>query len=81
VSIPLLKDVKSQAPNAICEVEPNNVSTNIIVNSTSPPFDNPDNGSPNLCFDSILGDAIEALSGDFVDPFAKIGSRVQVETK
>ena len=42
VTIPLLKDVKSQAPNAICEVEPNNVSTNIIVNSTSPPFDNPD---------------------------------------
>jgi peptide/nickel transport system substrate-binding protein len=42
VSIPLLKDVKSQAPNAICKVEPNNVSTNIIVNSSSPPFDNPD---------------------------------------
>src|ERR1700761_3399360 len=37
VSIPLLKDIKTQAPNAICEVEPNNVSTNIIVNSTSPP--------------------------------------------
>ena len=42
VSIPLLKDVKAQAPNAVCVVAPNNVSTNIIVNSTSPPFDNPD---------------------------------------
>jgi peptide/nickel transport system substrate-binding protein len=42
VSIPLLKDVKAQAPNAVCEVEPNNVNTNIIVNSSSPPFDNPD---------------------------------------
>jgi peptide/nickel transport system substrate-binding protein len=42
VSIPLLKDVKSQAPNAICVVEPINVSTNIIVNSTAPPFDNLD---------------------------------------
>jgi peptide/nickel transport system substrate-binding protein len=42
VTIPLLKDVKSQAPNAVCVVEPTNVSTNIIVNSTSPPFDNPD---------------------------------------
>jgi peptide/nickel transport system substrate-binding protein len=41
VSIPLLKDVKAQAPNAVCEVEPNNVNTNIIVNSSSPPFDNP----------------------------------------
>jgi len=42
VSIPLLKDVKTQAPNAVCVVEPTNVSTNIIVNSSSPPFDNPD---------------------------------------
>src|SRR5438094_4145037 len=42
VSVPLLKDVKSQAPNAICEVEPNNVATNIIVNSSAPPFDNID---------------------------------------
>src|SRR5262245_24670074 len=42
VSIPLLKDVKSQAPNAICSVEPVNVATNIIVNSTAPPFDNID---------------------------------------
>jgi peptide/nickel transport system substrate-binding protein len=42
VTIPLVKDVKSQAPNAICEIEPSNVSTNIIVNSTAPPFDNVD---------------------------------------
>lgn len=42
VSIPLLKDVKTQAPKAVCVVEPINVSTNIIVNSSSPPFDNLD---------------------------------------
>src|SRR5215470_4417950 len=42
VSIRLLKDVESQAPNAVCVVAPNNVSTNIIVNSSNPPFDNPD---------------------------------------
>src|ERR1700722_7545261 len=42
VSIPLLKGVKSQAPNAICGIEPINVSTNIIVNSSAPPFDNLD---------------------------------------
>src|SRR5438552_11585426 len=42
VSIPLLKDVRSQAPNAVCAVEPVNVSTNIIVNSSAPPFDNID---------------------------------------
>src|ERR1700694_1799870 len=42
VSIPLLKDLKSQLPNAVCVAEPINVSTNIIVNSSSPPFDNLD---------------------------------------
>jgi peptide/nickel transport system substrate-binding protein len=42
ITIPLLKDVKSQAPNAVCAVEPTNVSTNIIVNSSAPPFDNID---------------------------------------
>lgn len=42
VTIPLLKDVKSQAPQAVCKVAPMNVSANLIVNRDSPPFDNPD---------------------------------------
>jgi peptide/nickel transport system substrate-binding protein len=42
ITIPLLKEVKSQAPNAVCMVEPVNVSTNIIVNSSASPFDNVD---------------------------------------
>ena len=42
VVIPLLKDVKSQAPQAICELRSTNVSTNLIVNRDAPPFDNPD---------------------------------------
>src|SRR5262249_15481985 len=32
VTIPLLKDVKSQAPQAVCSLNPINVSTNLIVN-------------------------------------------------
>ena len=42
VSIPLMKDVKSQAPQAVCTVAPTNVSVNLIVNRTAPPFDNLD---------------------------------------
>jgi peptide/nickel transport system substrate-binding protein len=42
VSIPLLKDVKAQAPNAVCVVAPNNVSINLIINASAPPFDNAD---------------------------------------
>ena len=40
VTIPLLKDIKSQEPNAICELEPTNVSTNLIINRENPPFNN-----------------------------------------
>ena len=42
VTIPLLKDVKAQAADAICEVAPMNNNTNLIVNSVAPPFDNAD---------------------------------------
>src|SRR6202795_3539429 len=42
VSIPLLKDIKTQAPKAVCVVEPPNVSGHLIVNRARPPFDNAD---------------------------------------
>jgi peptide/nickel transport system substrate-binding protein len=42
VSIPMLKDVKNQAPNAICELAPGNASTNLIMNRDNPPFNSPD---------------------------------------
>jgi peptide/nickel transport system substrate-binding protein len=42
VRIPLLKDIQSQAPEAICELAPNNVSSNLIVNRDAPPFQNPE---------------------------------------
>jgi peptide/nickel transport system substrate-binding protein len=42
VTIPLVKDVKQQAPNAVCVIAPLNVSTNIIINSSAPPFDSLD---------------------------------------
>jgi peptide/nickel transport system substrate-binding protein len=36
----LEKDIKKQDPTAICEIAPINVSTNLIVNRESPPFNN-----------------------------------------
>ena len=42
ITIPLVKDVIAAAPNAICEIASSNVSTNLLVNSTRPPFDNPE---------------------------------------
>ena len=40
--MPLMKDVESQAPQAVCELVPGNASTNLLVNREAPPFDNPD---------------------------------------
>ena len=41
VTVPLLKDVASQAPKAICELAPTYVSTNLIVNQKVAPFSDP----------------------------------------
>src|SRR5712691_4199224 len=40
VTIPQLKDVKSQVPQAICDMFTPNVPRNMLVNSAVPPFDN-----------------------------------------
>jgi peptide/nickel transport system substrate-binding protein len=42
VTIPLMKQIKDQAPQAICEVTPTNVNRTLIINREKPPFDNPD---------------------------------------
>jgi len=42
VTVPLLQDVKSQAPQAICEVVPTNVPRTLLVNPAAPLFDNPE---------------------------------------
>ncbi len=41
VTIPLLKEMQTQAPKAICETKPQYVSRNLIVNRNAAPFDNP----------------------------------------
>src|SRR5438067_8927934 len=42
VTVPLLKDIKSQAPDAICELRRRGVASTLIVNSDAPAFNNPD---------------------------------------
>src|SRR5262249_35790542 len=42
ITVPLLRDVKSQAPNAICELKTNNGTNNLLLNRDKPPFDNAD---------------------------------------
>src|SRR5712691_6884988 len=42
LTIALTKDVQNQMPEAVCESNPGSVSVNLLVNRTSPPFDNPE---------------------------------------
>src|SRR5438270_7289721 len=42
VTIPLLKQIKDQAPQAICEVTPTNANRTLIINRDRPPFNDPD---------------------------------------
>src|ERR1041385_4667482 len=42
VSIPLLKEVKSQTAQAQCELAPLNATRDILINRTAAPFDNPE---------------------------------------
>ena len=38
ISMPLLRDLKSQVPDAICEVDTDNGTRNLIINRAAPPL-------------------------------------------
>jgi peptide/nickel transport system substrate-binding protein len=42
LQVPVVNDVKSQAPEAICNLVPVNVNRNVMMNREAPPFNNPD---------------------------------------
>jgi peptide/nickel transport system substrate-binding protein len=42
LTIPLTRDLRKQRPDAICDLPPGSVSTNLIVNRDKPPFDKPE---------------------------------------
>src|SRR6516165_4436341 len=42
VTAQLMKDIKGRAPQAICEMAPQNIYRDLLVNRTRPPFDNRD---------------------------------------
>jgi peptide/nickel transport system substrate-binding protein len=43
LTVPLFKDVRSQSPQAICELTPfGGINTHLLVNRDKPPFDSPD---------------------------------------
>ena len=42
VSVPLMKEILTNAPDSVCVMRRTNVDTNLIINRDAPPFNNPD---------------------------------------
>src|SRR5262249_58694756 len=42
LTIPVMKDLKSQAPSAVCEITPGTISRHLLINRSIAPFDNRD---------------------------------------
>ncbi len=42
--VPVVNDIQQQAPAAHCEILPNNLSVNLLINRANPPFDKPELG-------------------------------------
>jgi peptide/nickel transport system substrate-binding protein len=78
VTVPLMKDIKSQAPQAVCELVPSNASTNLLVNREAPPFDNPNlRGALALALDrksfiGILAEGQGDIGGAMLPPRAGV---------
>ena len=69
VTIPLMKDVQSQAPTAICQLRPTGIYSNLLVNRDAAPFNDPKLrramalAIDRKSFDDILGQGKLGLSG------------------
>ncbi len=74
VTIPLVKDVLSQAPKAICQVRPTGVYVNLLVNAASAPFNEPKLRQAmalaidRKSFDDILGEGRLGIAGAMQPP-------------
>jgi peptide/nickel transport system substrate-binding protein len=40
ITVPLIGEIMARSPNAVCQLVPSGVSTNLLVNRDKPPFDN-----------------------------------------
>src|ERR1019366_1594318 len=87
VSVPLLKDIHKQSPDAICVMRPTNVSTNLIINRDVPPFNNPDIrralglALDRQAFNDIMNEGQAAIAGARLRPPAGVWGMPPEEVK
>ena len=73
-TIPLLKDLKAQAPQAVCDVVMDNNSRDLLINPAAPPFDNAELrraialSLDRQAFIDILADGQGAVGGAVLPP-------------
>lgn len=78
VTVPLLRDIRSQNPDAQCVMRSSNVSTNLIINRDVPPFNNPDVrralalALDRKAFIDILSEGQAVLAGTMLPPPAGV---------
>jgi len=74
VSIPLLKEIQSQAPQSVCDVVMDNNSRDLLINRAVPPFDNPELrramalSLDRQAFITILAEGQGAVGGSILPP-------------
>ena len=74
VSVPLLRDIRAQAPAAQCVLRSTNVTTNLIVNRDAPPFDRLDMrmalalALDRSAFNTILNENRAAIGASMLPP-------------
>ena len=87
VSVPLLKDIHKQSPDAICVMRPTNVSTNLIINRDVQPFNNPDIrralalALDRPAFNDIMNEGQAAIAGAMLPPPAGVWGMPPEEVK
>ena len=71
---PQLKDLKAQAPWAVCEMLPTNTQANLLVNRDKPPFDNERIRKAMVlaidrnAFNTIIGEGTNHIGGSMLPP-------------
>jgi peptide/nickel transport system substrate-binding protein len=74
LTVPLLKDIQNQTPQAICELKTTNASTNLLVNRDAAPFNNADLrraialALDRQAFIDIISDAKAKIGGAMLPP-------------
>ena len=72
ITVPIMKDIASQAPKIICELGPTNVSVNVLINPKRAPFDNKQlRSAVNMALDregfiKILSHGVSKISGQMM---------------